>query len=136
MRFRKKVIVDFDGVLHAYKTPWTCPEEIHDGPAKGALEAVQSYIDAGFEVVVMSSRARTLGGESAICRWLSENGFPTLRVTDVKEGGVLYIDDRGYHFTGSNWPSAEFVRNFKPWNKQMGDVEPYIDKEAADGAGS
>lgn len=133
MRFRKKVIVDFDGVLHKYTSPWTYPEEVHDGPTEGARKAVQSYINAGFDVVVMSSRASCHEGREAIRHWLYQHGFPDLRVTHEKEGGVLYIDDRGYRFTGSNWPSAEFVKNFKPWNKQLGDVEPYIDEEATNG---
>ena len=128
MRFRKKVVVDFDGVLHRYKSKWTCPEEIHDGPTEGALEAVLSYIRAGFEVVVMSARASDPRGRRAIHEWLKKHGFPEMTVSHEKPGAVLYIDDRGFHFTGV-WPLAQYVLNFKPWNKQMGDVEPYIDKE-------
>lgn len=129
MRFKKKVVFDFDGVLHKYVTRWTRPEEIHDGPTEGALDAVLSYIRAGFEVVVMSARASDPRGRRAIHEWLKKHGFPEMHVSHEKPGAVLYIDDRGYHFTGSNFPSVEFLKSFKPWNKQMGDVEPYIDKE-------
>lgn len=128
MRFRKKVVVDFDGVLHKFTTRWVRPSEVSDGPVEGALEAVQSYLDAGFEVIVVSSRATQSDGKLAIENWLFEHGFPVLKVTHEKPGAVIYIDDRGYHFTGS-WPTAEFIRNFKPWNRQLGDIEPYIDKE-------
>lgn len=27
---------------------------------------------------------------------------------------LIYIDDRGYHFDGNNFPSIEFLRRFKP----------------------
>ena len=132
MRFRKRIVVDFDGVLHSFIGPWTRCDEVNDGPTRGSLEAVQSYIDAGFEVTVVSARAAHPDGLYAIRVWLDRYGFPPLEITHEKLVAVLYIDDRGYHFTGDNFPSVEFLRSFKPWNRQPSDVEPYVDKEAND----
>ena len=34
-----------------------------------------------------------------------------------KPPAVLYIDDRAYRFTGSNWPSVDEIKSFQPWYK-------------------
>lgn len=116
-RYKKTVAMDFDGVLHAYTSPWTKATEINDGPTPGALEAVLQYLDADYEVVVYSSRANDPEGRLCIQDWLEDHGFPGLEVTSKKPAAILYIDDRGYTFTGSNFPSVDYLRSFKPWNK-------------------
>jgi hypothetical protein len=118
MRFKPRIAVDFDGVLHQYISKWTVPEEVLDDPVEGAKEAVQSYIDAGFEVVVMSCRAKSPLGMEAISKWLHDHGFPRLRCTGEKVGAVIYIDDRGYRFDpAQGFPTPEQVHALKPWNK-------------------
>lgn len=118
-RYPKTVALDFDGVVHAYTSKWTAPEAIHDGPVPGALEAIQGYLKAGFQVAIFSARARALEGLYAIEEWLEHHGFPAdeLAVTSVKPQAVLYVDDRGFHFTGT-FPSVRDVETFKPWNRR------------------
>lgn len=118
-QFKPAVAIDFDGVLHAYTTTWTCPGEIHDGPTPGALEAVKEYEAAGFDLIVYSARAQAPEGKAAIREWLKKHGFPSsMMISKKKPSAVLYIDDRGYHFDGTNWPSVEFLQKFRPWNRK------------------
>lgn len=120
MSVRPIVAFDFDGVIHTDKSgkdPHVRNEEVKDEPVAGALEAIHDYIAAGFEVVIISSRALTPGGFKAIFDWLVEHRFPRLRITHEKVGAVIYIDDRGYHFTGNNFPSVDFIKQYKPWNR-------------------
>lgn len=100
-----RIALDFDGVLHAYTTPWTAPEVIHDGPVPGALEAVERLLDEGFDLIVVSSRALSASGHEAIVRWLHKHGFGALPVTGHKVPANLYVDDRGFRFDG-DWDAV------------------------------
>ena len=108
------IAIDFDGTLNSYDSGWTTPESIPDPPVDGAKTAVEQYLKVGFKVVVFTARAETAGGKLAIELWLAKHGFPALEVTDRKPPARVYIDDKGFHFTGE-WPSVEFVRKFRSW---------------------
>lgn len=97
-----KVAVDFDGVLHAYTKGWTgvYPE---DDPSPGAQDFIQALIGAGYEVVVLTSRARTIDGEAAVITWLDYHGFPPLKVTSKKIPALAYVDDRAVPYRNGNW---------------------------------
>ena len=121
---RKTIVLDFDGVIAQYKNGWTGVEPT-EPPVPGAREAVEELIRLGYEVVVVSSRAymgEHPGGEHAIVRWLDANGFPPLRVTSDKVPAVLYVDDRGFRFTGDWREVLEFVArgpcSMMPWERK------------------
>ena len=38
MAWNRTVLVDFDGVIHSYTSPFTTPDEIKDPPVPGAFE--------------------------------------------------------------------------------------------------
>lgn len=57
-------------------------------------------IARGYEVVVCSARAGNEGGKEAIEASLARLGFPPMVVSNVKLPAALYIDDRGFRFTG------------------------------------
>ena len=124
---KKILLVDFDGVIHSYTSPWTTAAEIPDPPVEGAIAFLLGALKE-YEVMVFSSRSHQPGGISAMRRWLREHGagawhetpdgpgledisFPT-----VKPPAFLTIDDRCIRFTG-DWPSMEEIKAFKPWNK-------------------
>lgn len=114
----KIICVDFDSVLHEYKTPIKLHEQekILDGVISGALEfclEARKY----FTLVILTARGAYPGGLQAAEMWLQDNGFPPMVVTDKKVPAVLYIDDRAYTFDGRNFPSIDFMKNFKPWNR-------------------
>lgn len=94
MTYQPTVCVDFDGVVHSYASGWTGPVPT-DPPEPGALEFVSSLVDAGFKVVIFTTRASTTQGFEATRRWLNENGFPVgLKITNHKVPAVAYVDDR------------------------------------------
>jgi len=116
---KKTIAVDFDGVLHRYDTKIEADEQhlVHDDPVPGAIEWCKEMIQH-FNLVVYTARHNSPGGLFAAKMWLRDKGFPEMKVTGVKPIARLYIDDRGYHFTGDNFPTLEFLENFKPWNRE------------------
>jgi len=61
--------LDFDGVLHSYKSGWKGAAVIPDPPVPGALEFLVKALDH-FEVHILSSRSHQWGGKRAMKRWL------------------------------------------------------------------
>ena len=115
---RKPILcLDFDGVLHAYTTPWTQADEVSDGPVAGAQEFVEAAAEH-FEIVIHSARARTPEGRLAIAAWLDAHGFTTvMKICAEKPPAHVTLDDRAITFMGV-WPTIEALSAFKPWNKQ------------------
>ncbi len=135
------VAVDFDGVIHAYDSPWVAPDVIPDGPVPGAIDALLE-LARSFEVVIHTTRGKDVTGVIAVRRWLWEYGYRefgatewrelTIQVTSQKVPALVYIDDRAYRFDGANWPTAEDIhRRLIPWNKQRKQGEPSQRREAA-----
>lgn len=118
------VCVDFDGVIHSYTTPWVAPEVIPDPPVPGAIEWLHE-MSAGFRVVIHTTRARTAEGCLAIYKWLAENGYEGdgVEASYEKVPALIYIDDRAWRFTGSNFPSKEEIHAARPWNKRKNTEE-------------
>ena len=85
--------LDYDGVINQMTE--SSPGEFLP-PIEGALMAVTSFLRDGFEVVVYT--ARTDLGE--VKQWLVEHGFPKLVVTNEKLPADIYVDDKGYRFSG------------------------------------
>lgn len=111
--------LDFDGVLSEYRTGWSGPGVIDDAPTPGAREFVEAA-QQRFEVVICSTRAGWPVGKAAIERWLAKHDFPPLPVTAEKPPAVVYIDDRGYRFTGT-WPDPEQLASMRPWTEMRTD---------------
>lgn len=118
--FKQTIAIDFDGVLHEYKSPWAGPTVITDGPVDGSQNAVARYLEQ-FEVVVFSTRCHQPGGVEAMRKWLGEHGFPAALKIWTEPGkppAIVYIDDRSFRFEGA-WPSVERLRNLRPWNRKL-----------------
>lgn len=118
MSGRQTICCDFDGVLHAYTSPWTAADVIADGPTPGAQDAVRDWL-RHFDVLVFSTRAHQPGGAEAMRNWLDAHGFPDMGIWlgEGKPPALVYVDDRAYRFDGQTWPSAERLRNLRPWNR-------------------
>ena len=79
---KKRILIDFDGVLHAYTSPWTIAAEIADGPVPGAIAWLKRMMDEPeLEPVIFTTRAATEAGKRAIYEWLDKHGlFAHLRI--------------------------------------------------------
>jgi hypothetical protein len=128
--------LDFDGVIHSYKSGWVFADFIPDPPVPGAFEFIYEALEH-FDVQVFSSRSHQTNGIRAMQMWTEywakrelDNVEPTWRANHVvnnlawrkeawpkeKPPAVVGIDDRVLTFTGA-WPEVEDLRKFKPWNK-------------------
>lgn len=141
LRNNAKICVDFDGVIHSYKSGWCGVTCIPDPPVPGAIEWLESMLPAPEDIdpfsqelrefkenkwpvpVIYSSRSYQRGGIRAMQNWLIENGLPhgyirdrILRFPVKKPIAMLTIDDRAICFEGE-FPSWEEIKNFKPWNR-------------------
>jgi FMN phosphatase YigB (HAD superfamily) len=67
---RLTIALDFDGVLHSYKSPWKNARHIPDPAVPGAIEWLLKALDH-FEIAIYSSRSNQWGGRSAMKRWLA-----------------------------------------------------------------
>src|ERR1700704_1735511 len=108
-RFRDTIAVDFDGVLNSYTTKMGLDKQhlLPDPPVPGALDWVNEMVQH-YNVVVFTCRAQFSYGVIAVKKWLDRHGFPPLEVTGEKPIAMLYLDDRGYLFTGI-FPSLDYV---------------------------
>lgn len=124
---KKTICLDFDGVIHAYTTPWQAAHIIPDAPVPGAFDFITECLDNGFRVAVFSSRSHQLGGTRAMQSWFQLHHFPDTDHIDFpqeKPPAVLYIDDRGFHFQGT-FPSMDFLKSFQPWNRKQNKTKKY-----------
>lgn len=111
--FKGKPIIalDFDGVIHQY-SGWNGGKL--NEPIPGAKEAIVLFVNAGFRVVVFSTR-----DENMIKPWLQLNDFPELEVCSEKPPAVVMLDDRALTFDGV-WTPELIARlaSFKPYWEQ------------------
>ena len=60
---KRTVVFDFDGVIHSYTSGWKGQSVIPDPPVPGIKEAIAEIRDAGYEVVVVSTRCASVQGQ-------------------------------------------------------------------------
>ncbi len=133
MAYKPILCLDFDGVIHNYRSGWKGARNIPDPPVEGALEFMLTALEAGWDVVIHSSRGRYLGGIRAMRAWLYRHayakgiwyetglgmseGLEMVRFSRWKPSAQVTIDDRALTFDGS-WPTISSLKEFKPWNKR------------------
>jgi hypothetical protein len=100
-RLRRTVCLDFDGVLHSYKSGWCGAEVIPDPPIHGTREAVERLRQL-YRVAVYSARCRTEPGRQAVASWLHKHEIVVDEVCEHKPPALVYVDDRAIRFRG-NW---------------------------------
>jgi hypothetical protein len=122
--------VDFDGVIHAYTSPWTDAVTISDGPVPGAIQWLWKASEH-FVVYVYSSRSKEPLARDAMCKWLFKclreefgpddprSQYIPLIFASEKPAAFLTIDDRALCFDG-DWSKLdpEELLKFRPWNKK------------------
>ena|SRR5713226_10540530 len=127
--YKPILCLDFDGVLHGYQSGWKGARNIPDPPVEGALLFMDEALDAGWDVVIHSSRSHYWFGVRAMRNWLKLHagnmwndspgrlGLENVRFTIFKPSAMVTIDDRAITFTGK-FPELDMLRKFKPWNKK------------------
>lgn len=115
--------LDFDGVIHSYKSGWKGADVIPDPPVDGAMAFIREALKH-FRVAIFSSRSNQPGGLGAMKDYIavnSEIGFHDpivgLEWPTEKPAAMVTIDDRALTFDGT-WPSIEVLKAFQPWNKR------------------
>lgn len=142
----KTIVLDFDGVIHSYTSPWLEADFIPDPPVPGALGFIKAVLEnPEYKLAIFSSRNHQPGGIRAMCLWLKfwfikEYGWEIGAALGnqfakhsnilgedhvyyweyfprVKPSAWLQIDDRAFTFNGM-FPTFEEIDGFKPWNKK------------------
>lgn len=115
---KKTVVFDFDGVIHSYTSGWKGAGIIPDPPVPGIKEAIQEIRNAGYEVVIVSTRCATEEGYGAIRAWLIDNGIEVDAVKAEKPPAIVYVDDRAICFDGNPDGLLDKIKSFQPWDKR------------------
>ena len=142
---KKTIVVDFDGVIHYYVSPFLEPDFIADPPVVGAIDFLRRIIEnPGYELNIFSTRNNHPEGIRAMQLYLKfyfvkEYGWAKgaalgnefFKHSNIlnsdhplywdyfprkKPTGWLTIDDRVLCFNGL-FPSFEEIDNFKAWNE-------------------
>ena len=71
-------------------------------PLTSAVEALQK-LSKDYNLYIFTTRANDRDQRIAITEWLKRYGMdPGMKITNIKDPAIAYIDDRGIRFT--NWP--------------------------------
>lgn len=120
MAIGNSICVDFDGVIHRYEN--NDYPAISSNPTPGAFEFLRSAVRHFDKVYIFSTRNWEPDGAQEMRTWMLKHGLEAAVVRKLafpreKPPVILYIDDRGFQFTGT-FPSIEYIKNFQPWNRQ------------------
>jgi ribonucleotide monophosphatase NagD (HAD superfamily) len=115
MQPRKRICIDFDGVLAKYRGVWK--GEKHCGkPLPGVKQFLEKLAKADIDVIVLTSRDT----RASIHKWFKAHDLPLPKeITNKKVKATAYIDDRAVHFDG----------NFKHLSDQLAKFKVYWTKE-------
>ena len=112
VRTQRTVCLDFDGVLHSYRSGWCGADVIPDPPIHGTRESV-ARLRQQYRVVVHSARCHTEAGRKAVQLWLQKHDIVVDEVCEHKPPALVYVDDRAVRFRG-NWDDAmSEIREFR-----------------------
>ena len=110
--FKKKILIDLDGVLNEYgKEPFD--ENFIPKIKEGAVEFIKEVSEIG-ELYLFTTRNLLLSS-----KWLLENNLDKYfkDVTNIKIPSYLYIDDRCICFNGKYDQTLKEIKNFKVYWK-------------------
>src|SRR5258708_970132 len=89
--------IDFDRTIHDIDNPI---EGMKMGkPMPGAEEALEAIKDAGHQIIIHTTRAKTEKSTEVVQEWLDYWDLPYSDITAVKPNADYYIDDRGLRHT-------------------------------------
>ena len=103
------IAIDFDGVIHKYSLGFQGLHNAYDPPTEGTREALESLKQAGYRLIIVSSRP-----VSAIEPWLEKYDMRKYfdDVSNTKHPAKYYIDDHAIRFEKGRKESWDFVLDF------------------------
>jgi hypothetical protein len=116
---KKTLVLDFDGVVHAYTSGWQGANIVADLPVVGAIDFIREAVKR-FDVAIFSSRSSQPGGVEAMRDWLNFHGLPrewmdeNLKFPTAKPPAWVTLDDRAIQFTGA-FPPLDELEAFRTW---------------------
>ena len=111
-RARRTICLDFDGVIHSYRSGWCGAEVIPDPPLHGTKDAIDR-LRTRFRVVVHSARCATESGHEAVKAWLAKHRLEVDEVCRFKPPAAIYIDDRALPFRGDWQQTVVDIHDFR-----------------------
>lgn len=111
---RKNIVFDFDGVIHKYSRGWQ-DGSIYDKPVDGIKEVINE-LHKDYDIYVVTTRARDIGQQMQVEKYLNDNGIEFDCVTSIKVPAMVYVDDRAITFNPDNVSTlVKDIKNFQPW---------------------
>ena len=116
---KKVIAVDFDGVLHSFKSGWTGACDIIDPPTDGAIAWLIKLVYS-YDVVIFSARNENADAICAMKRWLFKYGMLWMDIDKIdfptkKPSCHILIDDRCFCFK-EQFPTLDELDSFVPWH--------------------
>lgn len=111
-RFRRTICLDFDGVVHSYRSGWRGAPVIPDPPIHGTAAAI-ARLRQQYRVVIYSARCRTIEGRQAIDAWLRKHSIEVDEICEHKPPALVYVDDRAIPFRGDWDQVIADIRQFR-----------------------
>ena len=111
--YKKTLLIDLDGVLNQYDGNF---DKNFIPPIKnGAKDFIKNLVEKEFELKLFTTRNRLLAA-----KWLIDNDLDKYfsDVTNVKDSGFLYIDDRCVCFNCDFDKTFDEIQNFKVYWKK------------------
>jgi len=85
---------DLDGTLAYYVHGYAGKDKIGP-PISSMIEILKDWLSKGYEVRILTARAAEKAQIPPIKQWLKENNLPDLKITNIKDPGMLILyDDR------------------------------------------
>jgi hypothetical protein len=121
------VAVDFNGVIHDHRDGVRGMCLPSDAEIFGAIEWLRQ-ISGEFDVFLVSASFGDSRFIVAAKAWLEVKGIPRqwmvpalagrsrITLTPFKPVCLMFVDDRGFCFRGE-FPTADEIKSFKPWNR-------------------
>jgi hypothetical protein len=111
-RARRTVCLDFDGVIHSYRSGWCGAEVIPDPPIHGTQQAI-ARLRKRYRVVIHSARCASEAGYEAVKAWLQKHGVEVDDVCRFKPPAAIYVDDRAVPFRGDWQQTIADINEFR-----------------------
>lgn len=107
-----RVMIDFDKTIYSAKSGWN-DGKLDDDPFPGAKKAIEQLKNAGYEIVIFTTRASQKNAETYaydledeiqnIKNYLSNYEIYFDSITGDKIAADFYIDDKAVYIKNGNW---------------------------------